>query len=147
MTEMPLEAVAINSFDAPLMRETKHDGELRERIAKLYEAQNANLGDLADSEAVMTLFEKAFKRGNVMYVGMFNDKPIAVVGCFDDGQTDTKRLQYLALHPENINRGIDAKFIKLVYDKETKKGVRQFMPADTQIHKIMTEYELIRVKS
>lgn len=144
---MPLEAVAINSFDAPIMRETTHEGELRERITKLYSAQNANLGDLADSEAVMALFDAAFKRGHLMYVGMFNDKPIAAVGCFDDGQTDTKRLQYLAMHPENVNRGIDAKFIKLVYDKEIKKGVRQFMPAEDTIHRIMSEYELIRVKS
>ena len=143
---MPLEAVAINSFDAPIMRETIHDGELRERIGKLYAAENANIGDLEDSEAVLALFEAAFKRGNLMYVGMFNDKPIAAIGCFDDGQTDTKRLQYLAMHPENVNRGIDAKFIKLVYDKEVKKGVRQFMPVDEQVHRIMNEYELIRVK-
>ena len=143
---MPLEAVAINSFDAPIMRETTHYDELRERIGKLYAADNANLGDLADSDAVIGLFETAFKRGNLMYVGMFNDKPIAAIGCFDDGQTDTKRLQYLAMHPENVNRGIDAKFIKLVYDKEVKKGVRQFMPVDEQVHRIMNEYELIRVK-
>lgn len=143
---MPLEAVAINSFDTPIMRETTHDDELRERIGKLYTADNANLGDLADSDAVIALFETAFKRGNLMYVGMFNDKPIAAIGCFDDGQTDTKRLQYLAMHPENVNRGIDAKFIKLVYDKEVKKGVRQFMPVDEQVHRIMNEYELIRVK-
>ena len=143
---MPLEAVAINSFDTPIMRETTHDDELRERIGKLYTADNANLGDLADSDAVIGLFETAFKRGNLMYVGMFNDKPIAAIGCFDDGQTDTKRLQYLAMHPENVNRGIDAKFIKLVYDKEVKKGVRQFMPVDEQVHRIMNEYELIRVK-
>ena len=143
---MPLEAVAINSFDTPIMRETTHDDELRERIGKLYTADNANLGDLADSDAVIALFETAFKCGNLMYVGMFNDKPIAAIGCFDDGQTDTKRLQYLAMHPENVNRGIDAKFIKLVYDKEVKKGVRQFMPVDEQVHRIMNEYELIRVK-
>lgn len=143
---MPLEAVAINSFDTPIMRETTHHDELRERIGKLYTADNANLGDLVDSDAVIALFETAFKRGNLMYVGMFNDKPIAAIGCFDDGQTDTKRLQYLAMHPENVNRGIDAKFIKLVYDKEVKKGVRQFMPVDEQVHRIMNEYELIRVK-
>lgn len=143
---MPLEAVAINSFDAPIMRETTHAAELRERISKLYATDHANLGDLADSDAVMALFEAAFKRGNLMYVGMFNDKPIAAIGCFDDGQTDTKRLQYLAMHPENVNRGIDAKFIKLVYDKEIKKGVRQFMPVDDQVHRIMSEYELIRLK-
>ena len=143
---MPLEAVAINSFDASIMRETTHDDELRERNGKLYAADNANLGDLVDSDAVIALFETAFKRGNLMYVGMFNDKPIAAIGCFDDGQTDTKRLQYLAMHPENVNRGIDAKFIKLVYDKEVKKGVRQFIPVDEQVHRIMNEYELIRVK-
>ena len=143
---MPLEAVAINSFDAPIMRETTHDDELRERIGKLYTADNANLGDLVDSDAVIALFETAFKRGNLMYVGMFNDKPIAAIGCFDDGQTDAKRLQYLTVHQQNRGRAIDAKFIKLVYDAEVKKGVRQFVPADADIHRIMSEYDLLRVK-
>ncbi|VPO37509.1 Uncharacterised protein [Streptococcus pneumoniae] len=77
---------------------------------------------------------------------MFNDKPIAAVACFDDGQTDAKRLQYLTVHPQNRDRAIDAKFIKLVYDAEVKKGVREFVPADADIHRIMSEYELLRVK-
>ncbi len=143
---MPLEAVAIRTFDAPVMRQPKHDNDLRERIAKLYESSDAKTGNLTDSSAIMAQFETAFRQGGLMYVGMFNDKPIMAVGCFDDGQTDTKRLQYLAVHPENINRGIEAKFIKLVYDKEVRKGVRRFMPVDTSIHQIMSHYELIELK-
>ena len=68
------------------------------------------------------------------------------MACFDDGQTNAKRLQYLTVHLENRKRAIDAKFIKLVYDAEVKKGVREFVPADDAIHRIMSEYELLRVK-
>ena len=139
---MPLEAVAINSFEAPIIREPARKNELAIRVADLLE----QLPEFDNREDALTLFNTAFKRGALLYVGMFNDKPIAVVGCFDDGQTDSKRLQYLAVHPQNHNRGIEGKFIKQVYDCEVKKGVRQFMPADADIHRIMAEYELLSVK-
>ena len=139
---MPLEAVAINSFEAPIIREPARKNELAIRVADLLE----QLPEFDHGEDAITLFNTAFKRGALLYVGMFNDKPIAVVGCFDDGQTDSKRLQYLAVHPQNHNRGIEGKFIKQVYDCEVKKGVRQFMPADADIHRIMAEYELLSVK-
>lgn len=140
---MPLEAVAINTFDAPLMREMTQDNELRSRIAKLYTQNQDSSEDAVEGEATVKLLEAAFKRGAILYVGMFNDKPIAVVGCFDDEQTDTRRLQYLAVHPQNANRGIEGKLIKQVYDAEVKKGVRHFVPVDTEIHRIMTEYEML----
>ena len=140
---MPLEAVAINTFDAPLMRETSQDDELKTRIAKLYAEHQQFDATKTDGQAAIKLFEAAFKRGAVLYVGMFNDKPIAVVGCFDDEQTDTRRLQYLAVHPQNANRGIEGKFIKQVYDAEVKKGVKRFVPVDTEIHRIMAEYEML----
>ena len=139
---MPLEAVAINSFDAPIIREPARKNELALRVADLLE-QHPEFDKGEDAIALLT---SAFKRGGLLYVGMFNDKPIAVMGCFDDGQTDSKRLQYLAVHPENHNRGIEGKFIKQVYDCEVKKGVRQFVPVDSEIHRIMAEYELLSVK-
>lgn len=143
---MPLEAVAIRSFDAPIIREPTRDNELAIRIAKLYDTHDEFKNTDSQGEAAIALFEAAFRRGAVLYVGMFNDKPIAVLGCFDDGQTDARRLQYLAIHPENLNRGIEGKFIKMVYDAEVKKGVRQFVPVDEEVHRIMSDYELLSVK-
>jgi hypothetical protein len=139
---MPLEAIAINHLDAPLIQKPARKNELAERLQALYDTDDHQ----PDGIEVLTLLEQGFKRGQCLYVGMFNDKPIAAVGCFDDGQTDAKRLQYLTVHAENRNRAIDAKFIKLVYDAEVKKGVRQFVPVDPDIHRIMTEYELLQVK-
>jgi len=139
---MPLEAIAINSLDAPLIKKPSRDNELAERLQALYDNDDTQ----PSGAEVLGIVEQGFKRGQTLYVGMFNDKPIAAVGCFDDGQTDAKRLQYLTVHPENRKRAIDAKFIKLVYDAEVKKGVREFVPADTDIHRIMSEYELLRVK-
>ena len=139
---MPLEAIAINDLNAPLIKKPARDNELSERLRALYDSDD----NQPSGEEVLSLIEQGFKRGQYLYVGMFNDKPIAAVGCFDDGQTDAKRLQYLTVHVENRKRAIDAKFIKLVYDAEVKKGVRQFVPVDRDMHQIMSEYELLRVK-
>ena len=139
---MPLEAIAINSLDAPLIKKPARENELSERLHALYD----NDDNQPSGAEVLNLVEQGFKRGQTLYVGMFNDKPIAAVACFDDGQTDAKRLQYLTVHTQNRGRAIDAKFIKLVYDAEVKKGVREFVPVDADIHRIMSEYELLRVK-
>ena len=139
---MPLEAIAINSLDTPLIKKPVRKNELSERLHALYDSDDAQ----PSGAEVLSLVEQGFKRGQCLYVGMFNDKPIAAVACFDDGQTDAKRLQYLTVHPQNRDRAIDAKFIKLVYDAEVRKGVREFVPADANIHRIMSEYELLRVK-
>ena len=139
---MPLEAIAINDLNAPLIKKPARDNELAERLRALYDSDDSQ----PSGEEVLALIKQGFKRGQYLYVGMFNDKPIAAVGCFDDGQTDAKRLQYLTVHEQNRGRAIDAKFIKLVYDAEVKKGVRQFVPVDNNIHQIMSEYELLRVK-
>ena len=139
---MPLEAIAINSLDTPLIKKPARKNELSERLHALYDSDDAQ----PTGAEVLSLVDQGFKRGQYLYVGMFNDKPIAAVACFDDGQTDAKRLQYLTVHPQNRDRAIDAKFIKLVYDAEVKKGVREFVPADADIHRIMSEYELLRVK-
>ena len=139
---MPLEAFAITRLDAPLITKPARKNELAERLQALYD-EDIHQPDGCD---VLAIIEQGFKRGQCLYVGMFNDKPIAAVGCFDDGQTDAKRLQYLTVHPQNRGRAIDAKFIKLVYDAEIKKGVRQFVPVDEDIHRIMTEYGLLQIK-
>ena len=139
---MPLEAIAINSLDAPLIKKPARENELSERLHALYDSDE----NQPSGAEVLHLVEQGFKRGQTLYVGMFNDKPIAAVACFDDGQSDAKRLQYLTVHSQNRGRAIDAKFIKLVYDAEVKKGVREFVPVDADIHRIMSEYELLRVK-
>lgn len=140
---MPLEAIAINHLDAPLIQKPAREHELAERLQALYDADDSQ----PDGLEVLQIIAQGFKRGQWLYVGMFNDKPIAAVACFDDDQTDTKRLQYLTVHPENRNRGIEAKFIKQVYDIEVRKGVRQFAPVDSDIHRIMTDYGLLQVKA
>ena len=141
---MPLEAIAITRLDAPLMQKPSHQNELAERLKALYDTDDSQ----PDGEQVLILMTHSFglKKGHCLYVGMFNDKPIAAVGCFDDGQTDCRRLQYLTVHLQNRNRGIEAKFIKQVYDSEVKKGVRQFMPVDADIQHIMTTYDLLQIK-
>ena len=85
---MPLEAFAINRLDAPLIKKPTRENELSERLMALYDNDDTQ----PDGAEVLSLVEKGFQRGQCLYVGMFNDKPIAAVACFDDGQTDAKRL-------------------------------------------------------
>lgn len=136
---MPLEAVAINHVN-PSYSNVKgvNDPELKHHIEALYDTSPEFS---AGTEAV-TLFVHAFKRGNLLYLGMLKGKPIVAMGCFDDGQTDTKRLQYIVVHPDNRGRGISAKFIKQVTDLERKKGVKKFMAGDAVIHRILLNYDL-----
>ena len=137
---MPLEALAITRLDAPIIKKPSVQGELHTRLQALYQHSHPDAPDALD------IIAASFHRGGCLYVGMFNDKPIAALGCFDDGQTDAKRLQYLSVHEHNANRGIEGKLIKMVYDAEVRRGTREFVPAEPLIHHIMSEYELLRVK-
>lgn len=152
---MPLQAIAIHRFDMPLLQKTKkrqsgmqtstpviHPAELKTHITTLYQSTT----HFTDNQEMTTIFERAFARGGLMYVGVLRDIPICVLGCFDDGIANSKRLQYLAVNPQHHNQGIEAKFVKLIYDAEIKKGVRRFVPVDIQLHQIMQYYELLSVK-
>lgn len=140
---MPLETIAIQDYHAPLIKKPSTDNELKTRLTKLYD----NTHEFADGEAAVAFFAQQFAQGNLLYVGMFNDKPIAAIGCFDDGQTNSRRLQYIIVHPENRGRGIAAKLIKQVCDAEIKKGVTSFVPGCPAIHKVLARYELLTVKN
>lgn len=134
---MPLESTAIRHFDDnPL---AKDDPELKLRIEKLYD----NSPEFASGKEAIELFEKTFAKGGQLYLGMFNGKPIAAIGCFDEGIENKRLLQYIVVHPANRGRGIAAKFIKQVTDLERKKGVTSFIPGCGAIHRILARYELM----
>lgn len=134
---MPLESVAIRSFEQnPLIAD---DPELKLRIEKLYDTSP----EFATGSEAIELFEKSFSKGNSLYLGIFNGKPIAAIGCFDEGIDGKRLLQYIVVHPANRGRGIAAKFIKQVTDLERKKGITSFTPGCGAIHRILARYELM----
>lgn len=141
---MPLAALAIKCFypidptDYKLRINPLSEIELKLCIENLY---NNSLEFVSGSEA-MDFFETAFKRHNWLYLGILQGRIIAAIGCFDDGQTDTKRLQYLMVTPKNQGQGIAAKFIKQVTDLERLKGVKHFMAGNDEIHRILVRYAL-----
>ncbi len=134
---MPLESFAIRHFDDNQL--AKEDPELKLRVEKLYDTSP----EFANGKDAIALFEKSFNKGGSLYLGMFNSKPIAAIGCFDEGIEDKRLLQYIVVHPANRGRGIAAKFIKQVTDLERKKGITGFTPGCTAIHRILTRYELM----
>ena len=132
---MPLESTAIQSFEQHHLDEPA----LKLRIEKLYDTSP----EFASGNAATAFFEKAFAKGDRLYLGMFNDKPIAAIGCFNEGIEGSCLLQYLVVHPANRGRGIAAKFVKQVTDIERKKGNTRFVPGCAAIHRILVMYELI----
>lgn len=132
---MPLETIAINSFEENII----DDPNLKLWIEKLYD----NSQEFTSGTEAVAFFEQTFKQGNQLYLGMFNGKPIASIGCFDDGETDKKRLQYVVVHPANRGRGISAKLIKQVTDLERKKGILTFIAGCSVIHRILVKYDLL----
>lgn len=133
---MPLESFAIRHFEQN--RFTEDDPEFALRIEKLYDTSP----EFASGSEAVALFDKAFGKGAKLYVGMFNGKPIAAVGCFDEGIDGKCLLQYIVVHPANRGRGIAAKFIKQVTDLEKKQGIRQFVGGCGAIQRILNLYEL-----
>ena len=132
---MPLESVAINSFEHNKIA----DPMLKLRVEKLYD----NTHEFASGAAAIEFFEAAFKKGHLLYLGMFNDKPIAAIGCFNEGIDDNRRLNYIVVHPANRGRGIAPRLVKQVTDIERKKGVTHFEPGCTAIHQILQRYDLL----
>ncbi|OBX75436.1 acetyl-CoA sensor PanZ family protein [Faucicola atlantae] len=132
---MPLESIAIQDFSHNRI----DDPELAARIAKLYEDSH----EFADGQTAIATFNGLFARGGRLYVGMFNDRPIAAVASLDDGTDGQRRLAHLAVHPANRGRAIDAKLIKQTTDSERKLGIVRFASDDGDILRILTHYELL----
>ncbi len=144
---MPLEAIAINDFKTPLIKEPRHVDELKQRVQALYEQDKA-YHDFHSGEEAIAYFQQAFANHQLkhhLYIGMFNDKPICALGCFynsndsKNGDTDNKiiaNLEQLAMHPENKNRGIEEQFIKLIL-LNNKNDSYQFVSNHTKIAQII----------
>mgnify|MGYP003610785442 CR=1 FL=1 len=141
---MPLATIAINRFNRidPTAYNLKitplSDIELKLCIENLYD----NSLEFASGSEAIDFFETAFKRYNWLYLGILQGRVIAAIGCFDEGQTDSKRLQYLVVSHNNQGQGIAAKFIKQVTDLECLKGVKHFMAGNDVIHRILVRYDL-----
>ncbi|MBS9780389.1 MAG: acetyl-CoA sensor PanZ family protein [Moraxellaceae bacterium] len=109
---MPLEAIAINDFNTPLIKESTQTDELKNRLQKIYQEDKENHQFASGVEAI-EYFQQAFVKNHQLYIGMFNDKPICAIGGFY--QNKTINLEQLAMHRENKNRGIEEQFIKLIF--------------------------------
>lgn len=137
---MPLEAFAINAFSQPIMKETVEKNELKKRIQSLYQKDNRYHNFVNGMEAI-EVFDRVFFNKNLLYVGIFNDKPICVVAFYRES-LNTSRLEYLAMHHENINRGIEEQFIKLILKKEVKYDEKvNFVSNNLEIEKIIKKFQ------
>ncbi len=134
---MPLQAIAINDFNTSLMRETSEKDEFSKRLIDLYQNDTEDHQFNSGKQAI-DYFQQAFNNNHKLYIGMFNDKPICAIGCFvDDVDNDnTMRLDELAMHLHNKNRGIEEQFIKLILLDNQSKLVK-FYTQNKKIDKIL----------
>ncbi|MFO1365578.1 MAG: hypothetical protein U1E91_01600 [Moraxella sp.] len=82
---MPLESVTINNFE----NNSIDDPELKLRVKNCTDSSLR----VCDRLHCCALFEKAFAKGDILYLGMFNEKPIAAMGCFNEGNESSRLLQ------------------------------------------------------
>lgn len=189
---MPLAAIAIDDFNSNLIKKPTQANELQVRLHQLYTQSE----DFANADAAMAFFNDAFSQQGVLYVGMFNDKPICTVGCFPDSfkytnnhtmridqssdqlnadlssspetiqssfpsTTSTQAtslspattfpkatttatsssysLDYLVMHPQNLNRGIEPMFLQLVCQDLQQQGKQQITSTHPNIKKMLDE--------
>lgn len=131
---MPLESIAITHFDNNRI----DDPLLKTRLEQLY----ATSPDFASGDGALAVIQKYFGKGGKLYVGMFNDRPIAALLVTDDGIDGQRRLQNIVVHTANRGRGIAAKLVKQVTDLERKQGIHHFVGNDSVIQRILNRYEL-----
>lgn len=189
---MPLVAIAIDDFNSNLIKKPTQVNELQVRLHQLYTQSE----DFANADTAMAFFNDAFTQQSVLYVGMFNDKPICAVGCFPDNfkytnnhtmpsdqpvdkpnvelsnspktipssfpsTTSTQAtslssaatfpeatttvtpssysLDYLVMHPQNLNRGIEPMFLQLVCQDLQQQGKQQITSTHPSIKKMLDE--------
>ena len=120
---MPLTAVALT---------TLHDDPLTQRIESLYEVSP----EFSSGHAAISYFKSALAKGDKLYVGMFNDKPVCAI-CVR-GQGTTKTLQYIVVHLANRGRGLAHELIRQTCDIEESYGVTRFIPGCGAIHRSLS---------
>ncbi len=131
---MPLEAVTINDFNTPVMRETTQADELKHRLQDLYENDKEYHHFQTGREAI-AYFQRAFADNHQLYVGIFNDKPICAIECRYQ-PNNLINLQQLAMHQENKNRGIEEQFIRQILQMN-KNNSYSFVSNEQKIDEII----------
>lgn len=121
---MPFTAVAFNK--------KLSDKALNERIVKLYDVSP----EFADGDSALGTFKAMLAKGDTLYLGIFNDNPIAAVTVRGTGTT--KVLQYIVVHPANRGRGLAQKLVKDVCAQEKAAGVVAFEAGCGALHNILT---------
>lgn len=119
---MPLEAQAFHTLQDP---------ELNSRIEALYESSP----EFASGSHALAFFKSALAKGETLYLGMFNDKPVCAVAA--RGQGAEKTVQFIVVHPANRGRGLAQELIKQTCELEKAKGVTSFIAGCGAIHRIL----------
>ena len=119
---MPLEAQAFHTLNDP---------ELGTRIEALYESSP----EFSSGAHALSFFKSALAKGDTLYLGMFNDKPVCAVAA--RGQGVEKTIQFIVVHPANRGRGLAQELIRQVCDTEQSYGVQRFVAGCGAIHRIL----------
>lgn len=126
---MPLTAIPYQSLA---------DEKLAQQVKKLYDVSP----EFADGDSALSAINTMLSKGSTLYLGMFNDKPIA--GIMVRGVSEVRLMQYIVIHPANRGRGLASIFLKDVGEQEKQKGVIGFEAGCGVIHKTLTKLDMLK---
>ncbi len=125
---MPLTLHALTQLD---------DARMREQLAHLYDTSP----EFADGQDAVQQMDRALAAGDTLYVGLFNDKPIAAIWARLTNDPHTRLMQYIVVHPANRGRGIADMLVRDACDREAARGVAHFKPGCGAIHRLLARQD------
>ena len=113
------------------------DQENRQRLQALYD----HSPEFASGADAMQQLQQALAAGDRLYIGWFNDKPIAALWSRQQPDGHDRLLQYIVVHPANRGRGIAEQLMSQVMLQERTLGVQAFQPGCGAIRRLLTRLQ------
>lgn len=113
------------------------DTETAERLVALYD----HSPEFGSGEAALTQLQTALGQGTYLYIGWFNDKPIAAIWSQPTDQANARLLRYIVVHPANRGRGIADQLVAQAVAQDKTGGIAQFSPGCGAIRKLLTRLD------
>ncbi len=113
--------------------------DIHAQLNKLYDTSPEFNGG---ADALEQIEARLSKNESIIYVAEFNSKIIAAIWC-TELNSQSKRLEYIVIHPANRGRGVADRLISEVCRLEEEKGVKNFEGGCPAIRRCLTKLEKI----
>ncbi len=107
------------------------NAEVRSQLERLYDTSP----EFGDGQDALQQLEQHLAQYTLVYTAEFNTKIIGAIWC--SGQGESRRLEYVVVHPANRGRGVAERLISEVCRMEEAKGATVFEPGCGAIHRCL----------